>query len=117
MHTSHPGGWLRRLFGQRKPRSQTATKLLFGDQAERPAMPREYFENRLMKCHTLGKLGSLSQDYCSGYKRGLRRRFHGESFGTDSEHQQWLHLGLDGDPRHDVGQGYRDGFAGREPRL
>jgi hypothetical protein len=57
----------------------------------------------------------LGGDYGTGYLRGLRRRYHGEQFGTDQEHAQWIALGLDGDPREDLGRGYRDGFEGREP--
>jgi hypothetical protein len=57
----------------------------------------------------------LGGDYGAGYLRGLRRRRHGEQFGTDEEHAKWISLGLDGDPREDLGRGYRDGFEGREP--
>lgn len=55
-------------------------------------------------------------DYSDGYRRGLRRYYHGCSFGTATEHQRWLGLGLDGDPRHELGRGYRDGFAGIPPQ-
>ncbi len=52
-------------------------------------------------------------DYWTGYRRGLRRRYHGENFGTDDEHTLWL--SLDGD-RAALGQGYRNGFQGTEGR-
>lgn len=57
----------------------------------------------------------LPDDYAVGYQKGLRRHYHGEAFGTESEHQQWLNLGLDGDHRVDQGAGYRAGFAGEPP--
>jgi len=53
-----------------------------------------------------------------GYLRGLRRHYHGENFCTPDEHALWMSLVLDGDPRRvDLGRGYRDGVAGREPAL
>lgn len=59
----------------------------------------------------------LDSDYGAGYMRGLRRRFHGEKFGTIEEHEKWKNLGRNGDPRLELGRGYRDGLAGREPEL
>ena len=56
---------------------------------------------------------SLGGDYSSGYQRGLRRHYHGEDFGTEAEHQKWLTLD---DYRQELGDGYRDGFAGNPPR-
>jgi len=50
-----------------------------------------------------------ADDYISGYRRGLRRHFHGENFGTADEHQMWSEFS---DER---GEGYRDGFAGKPP--
>lgn len=58
----------------------------------------------------------IGGDYATGYQRGMRRRYHGENFGTDAEHEKWLSMGLDGDHRADLGQGYRDGLDGRPPR-
>lgn len=59
---------------------------------------------------------AMSGDYAAGYQRGLRRCYHGENFGTtDSNltHDQWM--AMDGH-RQELGDGYRDGFAGRPPR-
>ncbi len=56
---------------------------------------------------------SVGGDYAKGYQRGLRRHHHGESFGTKEEHKQWLSLS---DHRQELGDGYRDGFAGKPPR-
>jgi hypothetical protein len=57
----------------------------------------------------------IAGDYGRGYQRGLRRHHHGEKFGTATEHRQWMGLAKD-EPRAELGQGYRDGFAGRPPR-
>lgn len=52
-----------------------------------------------------------NQDYWIGYQRRLRRAYHGESFGTEREHHQWLELVDDGDvQRQSRGRGYRDGL-------
>lgn len=59
---------------------------------------------------------SLGGDYAAGYQRGLRRHHHGDKFGTQSEHEKWLSLGIDGDTRQEMGDGYRDGWSGRAPR-
>lgn len=56
---------------------------------------------------------SIGGDYASGYQQGLRRFYHGESLGTVTEHDKWLHL--DGQ-RQELGDGYRDGFTGKPPR-
>jgi len=53
-------------------------------------------------------------EYVTGYQRGLRRHFHGVSFGTDAEHTQWLSLQAD-ETRAEQGRGYLDGFNGKEP--
>lgn len=55
---------------------------------------------------------TIDGKYSEGYCRGLRRHYHGEQFGTESEHQQWLSLGGN---RQEMGGGYRDGFAGLPP--
>jgi hypothetical protein len=57
----------------------------------------------------------LTSDYGSGYMRGLRRHYYGEKFGTPEEHKTWMSLGRNGDPRVELGRGYRDGLAGRGP--
>lgn len=57
---------------------------------------------------------SVDSDYITGYERGLRRHYHGENFGEPGEHETWF--GMTGH-RQAQGEGYRDGFAGRNPRL
>lgn len=52
-------------------------------------------------------------DYARGYQRGLRRHHHGERFGSDDEHALWMSFS---GHRQELGDGYRDGFAGRPPK-
>jgi hypothetical protein len=54
----------------------------------------------------------ISSDYAAGYQTGLRRHYHGETFGTESDHEVRSRMGLDGDPRVELGRGYRDGLQG-----
>lgn len=56
---------------------------------------------------------ALCGDYSDGYRRGIRRHYHGEQFGTNAEHEQWMGLK---DHQQELGDGYRDGFAGKPPR-
>ena len=56
---------------------------------------------------------SMGSSYSEGYKRGLRRLYHGSNFGSDNEHEKWMGLG---GGRQEHGDGYRDGFYGRPPR-
>jgi len=42
--------------------------------------------------------------------RGLRRVHHGEQFGTQAEHDQYMAMSGE---RQALGDGYRSGFAGR----
>ncbi|GGB53124.1 hypothetical protein GCM10011607_12040 [Shewanella inventionis] len=70
-------------------------------------------ENKFKTYLTAAK--SLNNEYSRGYQRGLRRHFHGEGFGSDEEHEQYMKLGLHGDYRVDIGNGYRDGFTGKPP--
>jgi len=52
---------------------------------------------------------SENPDYYAGYRRGLRRKYHGEKFGTESEHNQWMNC-ADGEHRKQTQAGYRAGF-------
>ncbi len=56
----------------------------------------------------------LDSEYGSGYQRGLRRHYLGDKFGTPEEHATWLQIRAD-DYRKELGRGYQDGFAGKEP--
>lgn len=51
--------------------------------------------------------------YWKGYRQGLKRRFHGETFGSDAEHEQWMaQAQCDDTETRERGQGYRDGYLG-----
>lgn len=54
----------------------------------------------------------MGGDYGAGYLRGLRRHYHGKKFGTTEEHETWLAMT---GHRQEMGDGYRDGFAGQPP--
>ena len=56
----------------------------------------------------------LDSEYGTGYQRGLRRHYHGDKFGTPEEHAALLQVQAD-KSRQELGRGYRDGFAGKEP--
>jgi len=76
-------------------------------------MDESTFKSKLLHCEImLAEDGR--PDYWAGYRRGLRRAYHGERFGTDQEHDLWYSL-ADRDSEQDQqrGQGYRDGLAGR----
>ena len=80
-------------------------------------MEENHFQCEMMKAQTFIELGEDS-DYWMGYQRGLRRRFHGENFGTDEEHEMWMQLYEDSDDvRANRGRGYRDGFISRIMKI
>lgn len=61
---------------------------------------------------------SKTPEYWQGYKRGLRRGYHGDKFGTRDEHKSWLSLLSDSDStRHNLGQGYHDGLIAAGVRI
>ena len=52
-------------------------------------------------------------DYWTGYRNGLQRRFHGDAFGTQQEHELMMSVTADGDGGQDEQcRGYRDGYLG-----
>ena len=53
-------------------------------------------------------------DYGRGYQRGLRRHYHGASFGSAEDHRRWMQAAEE-PHRAELGRGYRDGYAGRAP--
>ena len=73
-------------------------------------MKQEVFVHHMLKALTMRKLGDRP-DYWMGYQRGLRRRFHGETFGTEEEHELWMSsINAEDKQRQERGQGYRDGY-------
>lgn len=79
-------------------------------------MDRTTFEHNARGAETFRRLADpLESDYWAGYLRGIRRQYHGESFGTAEEHARWLALGEGDEVDHSRvmrGVGYRAGFAG-----
>ena len=50
-------------------------------------------------------------DYWAGYRRGLRRAYHGDRFVPDAEHESWLSLAeRDSDQDQQRVLGYWDGL-------
>jgi hypothetical protein len=66
----------------------------------------------MAKVKTLYEYGpDETKEYWRGYQRGLRRRYHGENFETEANHQKWLSL-VNDDYHREAGRGYRSGFYG-----
>lgn len=68
----------------------------------------------MRRADTLRRVESdpIRADWWTGYMRGLRRAHHGESFGSDAEHQLWLSATESVDPsRVALGNGYRAGLT------
>jgi L-rhamnose isomerase len=76
-------------------------------------MDKATFEHEMNRGQTFQKLEQDRAEYWIGYQRGLRRAYHGESFGTPAEHALWT-ASADSDDllRQQRGEGYRDGLAG-----
>ncbi len=75
-------------------------------------MTPERFRSLMIASKTFAGFGHA--EFWAGYQRGLRRRFHGERFGTNEEHQYWM--GAAARERHpERARGYRAGFEGRDP--
>ena len=75
-------------------------------------MNEKDFQRNLAAANTLKSAG-IKVDFYTGYMRGLRRRFHGESFCTKEEHESFMLLADDADEsRKNTVLGYRAGFEG-----
>jgi len=73
-------------------------------------MDQDAFKHEMHRAKAMQQLED--QDYWHGYQRGLRRRYHGENFGTEDEHALWMAaIDSDDESRSARGQGYRDGFV------
>ena len=74
-------------------------------------MESAFFEHEMAKAKAFITVGERP-DYWAGYQRGLRRKFHGENFGTYDEHELWMGLSDDLDlSRAEKGKGYRDAYV------
>jgi hypothetical protein len=70
---------------------------------------------RYMKRARAAATAVASDDYLRGYLQGLRHHQRVEQFGAQDEHAQWLGF-ADSPESIELQRGYRDGFAGIEPR-
>jgi hypothetical protein len=69
---------------------------------------RKTYEDEMLKARTTEAQGDR-RNYWQGCKRGLRRRFCGENFGTAEEHNLCLSVVDDADRKTaERGKGYRD---------
>ena len=74
-------------------------------------MDKSKFETEMRRADIMRTAEPNKSEYWSGYQRGLRRALHGENFGTDIEHNQWLDaINADDDSHQQRGLGYRDGL-------
>jgi len=71
-------------------------------------MDKVLFEREIRRAKRLAS--TENNEYWSGYQRGLRRRFQGDNFGTDKEHELWMSMAESRDVRRRaLGRGYRAG--------
>lgn len=82
-------------------------------------MNPQTFESMMRRAEMLKLSADVrGQQYWDGYRRGLRRHYHGEKFGTAEEHAQWMDLRNDPLPdRAELGRGYVAGFMGNDPDI
>lgn len=58
-------------------------------------------------------IGKQDPDYWYGFYRGCHRRYHGEIFGTEAEHANWMSLQQRKDSKSRLrGIGYQAGLDG-----
>lgn len=75
-------------------------------------MDERTFKLYMREARTMQSITPSHHELWHAYIRGLRRLFYGEQFGTNSEHEHWMHCG-DRYPERE--RGYRAGFAGIRP--
>ncbi len=76
------------------------------------------FQSLMRRADTLRRIETdpIKTEWWAGYMRGLRRAHHGESFGTQAEHELWLSaIDSSDESRAALGRGYRAGLT-MEPR-
>lgn len=73
-------------------------------------MDKDLFEREIKRAKKLASVEN--NEYWSGYQRGLQRRFLGEEFATDEEHELWLTMADSRDDRRRrLGKGYVAGYG------
>jgi len=84
-------------------------------------MNKTQFQSWLRRATTFRELTTNHEfeksAYWAAYMRGLNRHYHGDRFGTDDEHELWSNIPADAPDltRRARGEGYRAGFAGKDP--
>ena len=74
-------------------------------------MKKSLFDIELTKAEVM--VGVERTAYWTGYINGLKRRFHGEAFGNQEEHEKWMAVGGESDEEQkEQSRGYRDGYLG-----
>ena len=79
-------------------------------------MNQETFARNLTAAQTFRDLSPtvLSADFWTAYMRGLRRKYHGNTFGTKHQHDLWRLSAHSDDPqRRARGEGYAAGILGK----
>jgi DNA-binding transcriptional regulator YiaG len=75
------------------------------------SLKKTLFDIEMMKADVM--VGVERTAYWTGYINGLKRRFHGETHGTQEEHAKWMAAAADGDEvQKEQSLGYRDGYLG-----
>lgn len=78
-------------------------------------MTEQKFKSEMRRTEAMRKTSDpMMAEYYAGYIRGLRRAYHGESFGTTEEHEKLLEESTAEDglaSQRQRGTGYRDGLA------
>lgn len=77
------------------------------------------FKDWMLRADSFRQTASVQEDveFWIGYERGLRRRHHGENFGTLEEHELWHGILPDEIDvfRRARGEGYRAGYSEADP--
>jgi DNA-binding transcriptional regulator YiaG len=74
-------------------------------------MKKSLFDIELTKAEVM--VGVEQTAYWTGFINGLKRRFHGDAFGTQEEHEKWMAVAGDSDEEvKEQSRGYRDGYLG-----
>ncbi len=72
------------------------------------------FQSLMLRADTIRRFEDDPEksNWWAGYIRGLRRAHHGDRFGTEEEHDQWI-LFIDSDDplRSALGRGYKSGLT------
>lgn len=79
-------------------------------------MDRERFESEMRLAEIKGKIERA--DYWIGYRRELRRAYHGEKFGTLEEHREYLDaINSFDQAQRETGKEYADALQDWEEKL